>query len=50
MSSRTVTAVVISVAAGTFVSIVLSVWMGIPILLLVVVAPLALGAGLAARR
>lgn len=40
----------ISVAAGALVSIVLSVWLGIPILLLVIVAPLAVGAGLAARR
>ncbi|MDE0232927.1 MAG: hypothetical protein OXI56_05110 [bacterium] len=50
MSSRTLTAVVISVAAGALVSIALSAWLGVPILLLAVVAPLALGAGLASRR
>ena len=40
----------ISVAAGALLSIALSMWLGAPILLLVVVVPLALGAGLAARR
>ncbi|MDE0120870.1 MAG: hypothetical protein OXS33_03945 [bacterium] len=50
MSSRALRAVVIFVAVGAILSIALSVWLGIPILLLVIVAPLALGAGLAARR
>jgi len=50
LSSRTLKTVVISVAAGALVSIALSAWLSVPILLLVVVAPLALGASLAARR
>lgn len=50
MNSRTLRAVVISVVVGAFLSIALSTWLGAPVLLLVIVAPLALGVGLATRR
>lgn len=50
MNPRTLRAVVVSVAVGAILSIALSAWLGAPILLLVIVVPLALGARLAARR
>ena len=50
MNSRTPRAVVVSAVAGALLSLGLSVWLDAPVLLLLIVAPLALGAGLAARR
>ena len=50
MNSRTVGAVVVSLVAGALLSLALSVWLGAPVLLVFIVAPLVLGAGLVARR